>query len=46
MGAEKPEQVKENIELLKVKRISNNAREKITDAFRDVDERVLCPWLW
>lgn len=46
MGAEKPEQVKENIELINVKKISDNAREKITVAFRDVDARVLCPWLW
>lgn len=46
MGAEKPEQVKENIGLINVKKISDSAREKITDAFRDVDERVLCPWLW
>lgn len=46
MGAEKPEQVKENIGLINVKRISDNAREKITAAFSDIDERVLCPWLW
>ena len=46
MGAEKPEQVKENINLINVKSISDNAREKITLAFKDVDERVLRPWLW
>ena len=46
MGAEKTEQVKENIELINVKKISDNAREKIISAFRDIDERVLCPWLW
>ncbi len=46
MGAEKPEQVKENIDLVGVKGISDNAREKITLAFKDVDERVLRPWLW
>lgn len=46
MGAEKPEQVKENIELINVKKITNSAREKISVAFRDVDEKVLCPWLW
>ncbi len=46
MGAEKPEQVKENIDLINVKGISDNAREKITLAFKDVDERVLRPWLW
>ena len=46
MGAEKPEQVKENIDLVGVKRISDLAREKITLAFKDVDQRVLQPWLW
>ena len=46
MGAEKPEQVKENIELINVKKISNSAREKIISAFNDIDQRVLCPWLW
>ena len=46
MGAEKPEQVKENIDLINVKSISDVAREKLTLAFKDVDERVLQPWLW
>ncbi len=46
MGAEKPEQVKENIKLVNVKGISDTAREKITLAFKDVDEHVLRPWLW
>ena len=46
MGAEKPEQVKENIDLVNVKSISDTAREKITLAFKDVDRRVLQPWLW
>lgn len=46
MGAEKTEQVKENIELINVKKISDSAREKITLAFKNVDEKVLCPWLW
>ncbi len=46
MGAEKPEQVKENIDLINVKSISDTGREKITLAFKDVDERVLQPWLW
>lgn len=46
MGAEKPEQVKENIELINVKKISDSAREKIVSAFHDIDEKVLCPWLW
>ena len=46
MGAEKPEQVKENIDLINVKGISDLAREKLTYAFKDVDERVLQPWLW
>ena len=46
MGAEKPEQVKENIDLVGVKSISATAREKITLAFKDVDERILSPWLW
>ena len=46
MGAEKPEQVKENIDLINVKGISDVAREKLTLAFKDVDERVLQPWLW
>ena len=46
MGAEKPEQVKENIDLINVKSISETAREKITLAFKDVDRKVLQPWLW
>lgn len=46
MGAEKPEQVKENIELINVKKISDTAREKIISAFYNIDERVLQPWLW
>ena len=46
MGAEKPEQVKENINLINVKSISEHTREKIIKAFKDVDERVLSPWLW
>ena len=46
MGAEKPEQVKENIDLINVKSISDVAREKLTLAFKDVDQRVLQPWLW
>ncbi len=46
MGAEKPNQVKENIDLINVRKISDITREKITTAFRDVDEKVLCPWLW
>ena len=46
MGAENREQVRENIDLINVKKISDNTREKITRAFANVDERVLCPWLW
>ena len=46
MGAEKPEQVEENIELINVKKISDTAREKIISAFYNIDERVLQPWLW
>lgn len=46
MGAEKPVQVKENIELINVKKISDTAREKIISAFYNIDERVLQPWLW
>ena len=46
MGAEKPSQVKENIDLINVRKISDETREKITTAFRDVDEKVLRPWLW
>ncbi len=46
MGADNREQVKENINLINVKKISDSAREKITKAFVGVDERVLCPWLW
>ena len=46
MGAEKPSQVKENIDLINVRKISDETREKITTAFKDVDEKVLCPWLW
>ena len=46
MGAEKPEQVKENVDLINVKSISEKTREKITETFKDIDERVLCPWLW
>ncbi len=46
MGAEKPEQVNDNINLINVKKLSDMAREKITAAFKDVDDRVLCPWLW
>jgi aryl-alcohol dehydrogenase-like predicted oxidoreductase len=46
MGADNREQVKENINLINVKKISDNSREKIVKAFKNVDERVLCPWLW
>ena len=46
MGAENREQVRENINLINVKKISDNSREKITKAFINVDERILCPWLW
>ena len=46
MGAEKPEQVKENISLINCKPLSENVRDKITATFKNVDERVLCPWLW
>jgi aryl-alcohol dehydrogenase-like predicted oxidoreductase len=46
MGAEKPEQVKENVELINVRKISDNTREKITNLFLDIDQRILCPWLW
>jgi aryl-alcohol dehydrogenase-like predicted oxidoreductase len=46
MGAENREQVRENINLINVKKISDNSREKIVKAFKNVDERVLCPWLW
>ena len=46
MGAEKTEQVKENVDLINVKPISETAREKIIQAFKGVDERVLSPWLW
>jgi aryl-alcohol dehydrogenase-like predicted oxidoreductase len=46
MGADNREQVRENINLINVKKISDNSREKITRAFANVDERVLCPWLW
>ena len=46
MGAEKPEQVEENLSLMSVKKISNATREKIIEAFNNIDERVLQPWLW
>ena len=46
MGAEKPEQVKENISLICCKPLSEKTRERITETFNDIDERVLCPWLW
>ena len=46
MGAEKPEQVKENIALINCKSLSDGARQKIVETFKDVDERVLSPWLW
>ena len=46
MGAEKPEQVKENISLICCKPLSEKTRERITETFKDIDERVLCPWLW
>lgn len=46
MGADNREQVRENINLINVKKISDSAREKIVKAFKNVDERVLCPWLW
>ena len=46
MGAEKTEQVKENISLINCKPLSDRVREIITESFREVDERVLSPWLW
>ena len=46
IGAENPRQVKENIDLINVKRMSDTAREKINLAIKGVDERVLQPWLW
>ena len=46
MGADNPQQVKENIELINAKGLSARAREKIIGAFSDIDERVLSPWLW
>ena len=46
MGAEKPEQVKENVDLINVKPIFEETRERITETFKSVDEKVLSPWLW
>ena len=46
MGADNANQVKENIDLINVKSISENAREKIVSSFFDIDERVLSPWVW
>ena len=46
MGAETPEQVKENASLIGVKGLSAKTREKIYTAFKDIDPKILCPWLW
>lgn len=46
LGAENVEQVKQNINLSNVKELSEKARERVVEAFKDVDERVLRPWLW
>lgn len=46
MGAEKPEQVEENISLINCKPLPEKVRTKIIDTFKDVGEEVLSPWLW
>ena len=46
MGAENPDQVKQNIELANAPALSAQARARILDMFQDVDPDVLKPWLW
>ena len=46
LGAENAEQVKENVKLIESKKLSEKIREKIVEAFKDVDRELLCPWLW
>lgn len=46
LGAENPDQVKQNIELANAPALSAQARARILDMFQDVDPDVLKPWLW
>lgn len=46
MGAENEEQVKENVSLINAPKLSVATREKIYSSFKDIDKKILSPWLW
>lgn len=46
LGAENPEQVRQNIELINAPELSTDARKEILQMFHDVDTDILKPWLW
>lgn len=46
MGAENEDQVKENVSLINVPKLSDSTREKIVSAFSDIEPKILRPWLW
>lgn len=46
LGAENPDQVRQNLELANAPALSASAREKILDMFGDINPDILKPWLW
>jgi len=46
LGSETPDQVKENVALANCRGLSDSAKSRVLEMFKDVDERVLMPWTW
>ena len=46
IGAEKPEQIEEILQIADTPKLPDELRELITNAFIDIDERIRMPWEW